>query len=433
MEPGMRRSLFWLLVAGLLGGQLAAAGPAAADPGRLDPGFGTGGKTTTRFAGDAGATAAVLQDGKVVAAGFAVTGATTDFALTRYRPNGTLDTSFGNHGRVTTDIAGGAGDQATALAVQADGKLVAAGLTSGPAGLDFALVRYWPNGALDPTFGDHGRVITDFAGGADAAHALVVQADGKLVAAGSATVGTNQDFAIARYNRNGTPDLGFGTGGRATIDIAGAFDEARALVLQGGRPVAAGFTFTGDAATGDFALARFTAAGRPDGTFGTGGRVTTDFAGGFDDARALVVQGGKLVAAGGATTGSSPDFALARYDDQGSLDPTFGTGGKVTTDFAPVFGDADEINALVVQQGKLVAAGSSFTGGGLRFDFALARYRQNGDLDATFGTRGTTTTDFARREDRAQALVLQGGRPVAVGSAVSGSGQQTFALARYQS
>jgi uncharacterized delta-60 repeat protein len=429
----MRRVLLWLLATALVGGQLAAAGPAAADPGRLDPGFGTGGRTTTSFSDDAGATAAVLQNGKVVVAGFAVTGATTDFALTRYRPNGTLDPSFGNHGKVTTDIAGGAGDTATALAVQADGKLVAAGLTSGPAGQDVALVRYQPNGALDMSFGDHGRVVTDFAGGADAAHALVVQADGKLVVAGSATVGGNQDFAVARYNRNGTPDLGFGTGGRATVDLAGDFDEARALVVQGGKLVTAGFTFTGDAATGDFALARFTAGGRPDATFGTGGRVTTDFAGGFDDARALVVQGGKLVAAGGATTGSGPDFALARYDEHGSLDPTFGSGGKVTTDFAPVFGDADEINALVVQQGKLVAAGSSFTGGGLRFDFAVARYRQNGDLDATFGTGGTTTTDFARREDRAQALVVQGGRPVAVGSAVSGSGKQSFALARYLS
>ena len=171
--------------------------------------------------------------------------------------------------------------------------------------------------------------------------------------------------------------------------------------------------------------------GTPDLGFGTGGRATVAIAGDFDDARALVVQGGKLVAAGDATTGSGPDFALARYDEHGSLDPTFGSGGKVTTDFAPVFGDADEINALVLQQGKLVAAGSSFTGEGLRFDFAVARYRQNGDLDATFGTGGTTTTDFARREDRAQALVVQGGRPVAVGSAVSGSGKQTFALARY--
>jgi uncharacterized delta-60 repeat protein len=430
----MRRALFWLLTTtALLGGQLMAAGPAAANPGHLDPGFGSAGKTTTNFAGTAGASAAALQNGRVVAAGFAVTGATTDFALARYRPNGTLDPTFGNHGRVTTDVAGGAGDVATALVVQADGKLVAAGLTSGPAGQDFALVRYRPNGTVDPSFGNHGRVTTDFAGGADAAHALVIQADGKLVAAGSATAGTNQDFAIARYNPNGSLDLSFGTGGRSTIDIAGDFDEARALVLQGGRLVAAGFTFTGDAATGDFAIARFTAAGRPDNTFGTGGSVTTDFAGGFDDARALVVLGGKLVAAGSATTSSGPDFALARYDDHGALDPTFGTGGKVTTDFAPVFGDADEINALLVQQGKLVAAGSSFTGGGLRFDFALARYQSNGSLDASFGTGGTTTTDFARREDRAQALVVQSGRPVAVGSAINGSGKQTFALARYLS
>jgi hypothetical protein len=117
----------------------------------------------------------------------------------------------------------------------------------------------------------------------------------------------------------------------------------------------------------------------------------------------------------------------------GRPDGSFGTGGRVTTDFAPVFGDADEINTLVVQQGKLVAAGSSFTGGGLRFDFAVARYRPNGDLDESFRAGGTTTTDFTRRENRAQALVLQSGRPVAVGSAVNGSGKQTFALARYLS
>jgi uncharacterized delta-60 repeat protein len=144
------------------------------------------------------------------------------------------------------------------------------------------------------------------------------------VAAGSATFGTNQDFAIARYNLNGTPDLSFGTGGRATIDIAGDFDEARALVLQGGRLVAAGFTFTGDAATGDFAMARFTAAGRPDGTFGTGG------------------QGHHRLRPGPLPAQRRPD--------------------------------------------------------------------------ASFGTGGTTTTDFARREDRAQALVVQSGRPGAVGS-----------------
>jgi uncharacterized delta-60 repeat protein len=200
MEPSRRRTLYWLLTTtALLGGQFLAAGPAAADPGRLDPGFGTAGKTTTRFAGDAGAGAAVLQSGKVVAAGFAVTGATTDFALTRYRPNGTLDASFGNQGRVTTDISGGSGDVATALAVQADGKLVAAGLTSGPAGQDFALARYQSNGSLDASFGTGGTTTTDFAHREDRAQALVLQG-GRPLAVGSAINGSGgQTFALASY------------------------------------------------------------------------------------------------------------------------------------------------------------------------------------------------------------------------------------------
>jgi uncharacterized delta-60 repeat protein len=115
-------------VAGLLAWQLVAAGPAAALPGQLDPSFGGDGKVTTAFAGDAGANAAVVQDGKVVAAGSAMAGSTVDFALARYRRDGSLDRTFGTGGRVTTDFGGG-GAQATALVVQADGKLVAAGLT----------------------------------------------------------------------------------------------------------------------------------------------------------------------------------------------------------------------------------------------------------------------------------------------------------------
>jgi uncharacterized delta-60 repeat protein len=152
---------------------------------------------TTAFAGDAGANAAVVQDGKVVAAGFAVVGATVDFALARYHRDGALDRSFGTGGRVTTDFGGG--DQAQALVVQADGKLVAAGFTNAGAGEDFALARYRPNGTLDPTFGTGGKVTTDFAGGEDRAEALVVQG-GRLVAAGSTiSASGGQRFALARY------------------------------------------------------------------------------------------------------------------------------------------------------------------------------------------------------------------------------------------
>jgi uncharacterized delta-60 repeat protein len=422
------RPLRWLLlVAGLLAWQLVAAGPAAALPGQLDPSFGGDGKVTTAFAGDAGANAVVVQDGKLVAAGFGPAGPTTDFALARYRRDGTLDRTFGTGGRVTTDFGGG--EQATALVVQADGKLVAAGLTHTDAGEDFALARYRRDGTLDPNFGVGGKVTTDFAGGADAALALVVQADGKLVAAGLMNDGTaDADFALARYRPNGTLDPSFGTGGRVVTDL-GAYDVAHALVVQDGRLVAAGLTFTGDFATGNFALARYRQDGTLDPSFGSGGKVTTDFAGSFDEARALVVQDGKLVAGGTAFTGTTSDFALARYRQDGTLDPTFGTGGKVTTDVSRgAFGGDDLISALAVQDGKLVAAGFAFPG---TFDFALARYRQGGALDATFGTGGTVTTDFARGEDRAEALVVQDGKLVAAGSTRSASGGQRFALARY--
>jgi uncharacterized delta-60 repeat protein len=426
-QPRARR---WLLaVAGLLAWQLVAAVPATALPGQLDPGFGRDGKVTTDFAGHAGANAAVVQDGRLVAAGFGMAGSSVDFALARYRRDGTLDRTFGTGGKVTTDFAG-SGEQVTALVVQADGKLVAAGFTATDSGGDFALARYRRDGTLDPSFGTGGKVTTDFAGGADGAAALVVQADGKLVAAGSATSGTGLDVALARYRRDGTLDPTFGTGGKVITDIAGGFDEARALVMQDGRLVVAGFTFTGEVASGDFALARYRNNGSLDPTFGTGGKVVTDIAGAFDEADALVVQDDTLVAGGTAFTGSTADFALARYRHNGSLDPTFGTGGKVTTGFADVLGGDELVNALVVRDGKLVAAGFAFTGSS--FDFGLARYRHNGALDATFGAGGKVTTDFAGGEDRAETLVVRDGKLVAAGSTITASGGQKFALARYR-
>jgi uncharacterized delta-60 repeat protein len=423
----------WLVaVAGLLAWQLAAAGPAAAASGQLDPSFGGDGKVTTDFNGQAAANALALQDGKLVAAGSGSNGTTTDFALARYRQDGALDPTFGTRGRVTTDF--GNGSQATALVVQADGKLVAAGTVSNDTGGDFALARYRPNGTLDPTFGTGGKVTIDFAGGADAAAALAVQADGKLVVAGSATVGTNGNFALARLRPNGTLDPTFGTGGIVIVDIGGSFDDARALVVQDGRVVAAGFTFGDDFASGDFALARLRPNGTLDPTFGTAGIVTTDVAGSFDDAEALILQDGKLIAGGTSFTGTTSDFALARYRPNGTLDPTFGTGGTVTTDLSGgVLGGDDLINALVIQDGRLVAAGFAFTGEtSTGFDFALARYRLDGALDPAFGTGGKVTTDFGRGEDRAEALVTQGDRLVAAGSTTGASSGQRFALARYR-
>src|SRR5439155_1352997 len=234
-----------------------------------------------------------------------------DFALVRYNTNGTLDATFGTGGKVTTAI-GTRDDAATAVASQADGKLVAAGDTSAGGNNYFALVRYNANGTLDATTGTGGKVTTAIGTSDDVASAVAVQADGKLVAAGDTDDGGNNYFALARYNANGTLDATFGTGGKVTTAI-GTLDYAYALAVRpDGKLVAAGETFNGS--TTDFALARYNANGTLDPTFGTNGTVKTAIGTRDDAASALAIQAdGKLVAAGETDNGTNYDFALARY------------------------------------------------------------------------------------------------------------------------
>jgi uncharacterized delta-60 repeat protein len=433
-SPRVLRAVLRLLPAAvLLASQVAVAAPAQAKAGDLDGTFGTGGKVTTDFGGpvDGARALAVQADGKLVAAGYAF-GMNTDFALARYNSDGTLDTSFGTGGKVTTDFGAGYDEGAYALAAQADGKLLAAGQAVGTASLDFALARYNPDGTLDPSFGTGGKVTTDFAGeffsSNDLATALAVQADGRLVAAGFTDTGL---FALARYNSDGSLDSTFGTGGQVTTRIAD-FARAFALAVQpDGKLVAAGWAAGPSTGSYDFALARYNSDGTLDSTFGTGGQVTTDFgAGQVDEAHTLIVQGSQLVAAGtGSSLASGFDFALARYNSDGTLDPGFGTGGTVTTDMGVGF-NLDEVRGLVMQGSKLVALGATYTGSS--WDYGLARYRANGTLDPSFGTRGKVITDFAGGTDSAYALAMQAdGKLVAAGDADTGFGPH-FALARYR-
>ena len=349
---------------------------------------------------------------------------------------GDLDPTFGVGGKVTTDFVGG-GDQARALVVQADGKLVAAGLavTGEATNNDFALARYNPDGSLDPTFGNGGEVTTDFGGSPpfDNANALVQQADGKLVVAGGVYRSggdLDNDFALARYNPDGTLDPSFGNGGIVLTDFADG-EEAYALALQAdGKLVAAGIAATSGIGQ-MFGLARYNPDGSLDPGFGSGGTVTTAFASGIVQPSGLAVQpDGKLVAAGSVLVGSTLDFALVRYRPDGTLDRTFGKAGRVITEFTP---NDDDAQALVLQaDGKLVLAGSANVSG--HFDFALARYRPDGKLDRTFGKTGKVTTDFTGPDDSdaANALALQpDGKLVAAGFAFTGGVGEDFALARY--
>src|SRR6266545_2489482 len=356
-----------LAVVGLLGWQLAVAAPAQASAGDLDPGFGRGGRVVTDFARGAeeAFAVAVQADGKLVAAGRTGEGggsALGDWALARYRTDGKLDHGFGKSGKVKLDFSGAGGDdQVNALAVQADGRLLAAGFA--PNG--WALARFRTDSTLDPSFGVGGKVASPFSG---QIRALALTPDGQIVAAGF----IGSDFALARYNADGTLDAAFGTGGVVTTPFAGMFVEANGLVVRSdGRLVAAGGVLRNDL-TSAFVLAGYLADGTLDPAFGQGGTLTTDIAGSGSASSLALQADGKLVAAGSADpgNGSGLDFALARYLPDGTLDLAFGTGGKLTTDFA----GNDRARALAVQaDGKLVAVGTlnvTFSGQ----DFALARY-----------------------------------------------------------
>jgi uncharacterized delta-60 repeat protein len=539
-----------IVVAGVATGASSDFGLARYDTdGSLDPTFGSGGKVTTDFAGglDLANAVAIQADGKIVAAGLTQSATTGgDFALARYNSDGTLDTTFGIGGKVTTDF-GGPADSASAVAIQADGKIVAAGRTYENSNYDFALVRYNADGSLDPSFGTGGKVTTDFAAGTDFASDLAIQPDGKILAAGWATpAGSFSAFGLVRYNTDGSLDLTFGSGGKVTAsptaypasvravaiesngkivaagqaenslfstdfalirfnadgsvdttfgggslvtDFRGANDAASGLVVRGdGRIVAVGSSDDSAGSSTEFALAGYNIDGSPDLTFGpiAGGRVLTDV-GGQDFGQAMALQGdgkivvvgvtsvsgqsfavvryradgtpdpgfgnggivvtalpggpasasgvaiqtdGKILVAGSVQAGSSGDFALVRYNTDGSLDGSFGTGGIVTTDFAGGYDSA--VDVVLQSDGKVLAVGlaqESATG----YDFALARYNPDGTLDATFGTGGKVTTDFAGQLDLAGAAVIQSdGKIVAAGRAFTGANTD-FALARYNS
>jgi uncharacterized delta-60 repeat protein len=417
-----------------------STGIGLANDGVLDPTCGAGGKATADIFGsqsDQAIAAAVQADGKIVVAG-SVFGATSDFLLARYNPDGTLDATFASGGIAITDFAGG-DDAASAVAIQSDGKIVAVGaayMGSATRG-DFALARYNTDGSLDATFGVGGKVTTDFYQRGDAANAVVIQGDGKIVVGGTTRNSILHQFqlGLARYNTDGSLDAGFGTGGLVSTTILGLDDEILALALQtDGKIVAAGYTYIGGL-NYDFAVARYSGTdGSLDAGFGTGGIVTTDFAGGDDNVNSVVIQAdGKIVVAGHSySAGPGYDFALARYSGvDGSLDPSFGSGGKVTTDFS---GGFDAAGPLVIQPGGLLLVAGVATSGSGNSDFALARYHAvDGSLDATFGTGGKQTTDFSGGPDTATAVLLTASRIVAVGLATKPVTGRDLALARYMS
>jgi uncharacterized delta-60 repeat protein len=415
-------ALLWLVASAL-----AAALPGA--PGTLDATFGSGGKVITPIgsSGDTATSLAIQPDGKIIAAGFCFIGSNNDFCLARYLANGALDTSFNSTGKVTSEI-GSSQDYGNSVALQADGKIVVAGQCVNGASTAFCLARYLADGSLDTSFNVNGKVITSIGSSGDSARSLALQPDGKIVVAGRCSNGINYDFCLARYDANGALDLSFNTTGKVITSIGNSGASVQSLALQpDGKILVAGEC--ANATDLDFCLARYLTDGTLDSSFGTSGRVITPIGGGDDRANSLALRpDGKIVVAGECSNATDFDFCLARYLANGSLDSSFGTSGKVIT---PIGGGDDRANSLALQSdGKIIVAG--FCNTGSNFDFCLARYFANGALDTYFNDTGKVTTPIGSSTDGAKTVALQAdGKIVAAGFCDNGVSYE-FCLARYE-
>jgi len=379
---------------------------------------------------DDGKSVAVQTDGKIVVAGYATVGPAAQIALVRYNVGGSLDKSFNGTGKVITAV--GDGDcKGEGLALQSDGKIVVAGYSFNPSGKDraeFTVLRYNPDGTLDSGFGESGKVTTGIGGNSDSANSVALQEDGKIVVAGYTFAPGNNDFAVARYNANGSLDTSFNGTGKATADFS-KLDYGRSVAVQReGKIVVAGDAEHGDGRT--FAVARFNANGTPDMSFNKTGKVITDFGGGNAEARGVAVQSdGKIVVAGFASTDGTEKFALVRYNLDGTLDTSFGGTGKVLT---LVGMSGSNATAMALQgDGKIVVVGYAVNNSGSDRDFALIRYNADGSLDTRFNGSGKVTTAVSDHDGHCEAVALEKDGKIVAAGWVSSGDNSDFAVVRF--
>jgi uncharacterized delta-60 repeat protein len=465
----LQRRVSAALVAASLAATGIAAVPAAAAPGELDTSFNGSGIALTDFnpqREDQGLAMALQKDGKIVVVGTTDVDTTPvpptgdlsvptkyEWALMRDNADGGLDGSFGTGGKVRTAF-GALRDTAFAVAIQADGMIVVGGNTFTAAGkAEFALARYKSDGGLDPNFGTNGKTQTPISGNVDGIKAIAIQADGKIVAAGiSNCLGTGEgptectaaDTIVARYRSDGTLDSSFSGDGKARVELGGG-DAAQAVAIQSDGGIVVAGNAIGDSS--DFMAARFKPDGSLDTSFSGDGKVTTAFNPGQTDlGRDVALQpDGRIVVGGVAAnlSGTCPgpacvldeNFALVRYNFDGSLDSGFGTGGKILTQFTP--GQPEAVEALtLLADGRIIAAGRSRNPASpFARRVSVARYTAAGTPDTTFGTNGLVTTAATADNNEASSVAIQAdGKIVVAGYAgIPGTRiDKAFIVVRYQ-
>jgi uncharacterized delta-60 repeat protein len=389
-----------------------------AAPGDFDSAFGDRGTVFTL--GDGmnrlfGASDIAIQpDGRIVAVGLGRVGAFYSFAVARYNADGSLDNSFGGTGIVITPI-GNSSDYANSVAIQADGKIVVAGQSVDGSNQYFAIMRYNTNGTLDTSLGGTGKVTTSVGHARSSAYSVAIQTDGKIVVAGDSGDESTSNSVVLRFNSNGTPDTSFNGTGKVITPTSTA---ASVVIQTDGKIVVAGSS--SPALRYDFTIFRYNPDGSPDNSFNGTGKAVTSFGNAASTASSAVIQtDGKIVAAGNGYNGLVPtdtDFAVVRYNTDGSPDNSLGGTGRIIIQLGILVGQV-----AIQTDGKIVASG---------YYFSVVRLNPNGSLDTTFGGTGIVFPPYGPFEAGAGATAIQAdGKIVAAGSYDSDG----FLLARFLS
>jgi uncharacterized delta-60 repeat protein len=382
--------------------------------GVLDSTFGVAGKAYTAFPvyDEIGmVSAAVDSSGKIIIAGwmYKFPGTQNLSTMVRYNADGSTDSTFGTAGVVPIDIPGSY-DEVHDVAIQEDGKIVIVGAVGNPGDPGFMVTRYDNLGDLDTAFNGSGYNVTLEEG--SYSNAVLLQHDGKIISGGTQF---EQDFAIIRYNSDGTLDSSFGQAGIVITDIPYGDYQIEDMALQTDGKIIAGGTMFYDGSDPVIAIARYLSSGLLDSTFSEDGIVVISA-----DTAALIChaiaiqQDGKIILAGRYNT-QNQDLLLMRYLPDGTPDSAFGNGGMLIQDLAlyETFRDV-----LIQPDGKILCGGDIDTGSPNAADFALFQYNSDGQLDSTFGVNGVAAADFfASGPDYGYQILAQpGGKLVLAGS-----------------
>lgn len=406
--------------------------------GDLDPGFSTGGKVTVAFGGSSNDFINAIArdgDGNLYLAGASNSSGNFDFAVAKFDAHGQPVTSFGSGGKTLIDIGNGSTDQLNAMVI-AGASLYLAGTSSTAGNADMAIVKLDLNGQLVTGFGNGGKKTVDIGGNNDHGNAVAIATSGDIYLAGDSypTALADSDFTVVKLDQSGNVMTSFGNSGVARVDFGGQGDVAYAMLLDANENVYLGGTARFDGGNKrDMGLVKLDANGNAVAGFGSGGKVTIDFAM-TDDGLALARDGdGNLYLAGSTSIPvGHMIMAVAKLDASGALVSDFATGGKATIDPAGTSGAAARAVA-VDRDGSIYVVGSGSRPAPAFVDFAVAELDRHGNPVTAFGTNGFQTVDFAGNNDTGTSVLLDSSGHLYLGgyATISGSGLD-FAAARLQ-